>query len=126
MVIAAQIARKVASWNPKILLSNFLAHACALHACDYDTFVLANPDSLFCSDFASNFRHISRIPVNRRLRDVRATEHASTLTKIENSLFNSARNTDLDHGTIPPIPAENAELNISASMGPTELILVPI
>ena len=38
----------------------------------------------------------------------------STLTKIENSLFNFARNTDVDHGTIPPIPAKNTELNISA------------
>ena len=43
--------------------------------------------------------------------------NASTLTKIENSLFNLARNTDVDHGTIPPIPAENAELNISAHSG---------
>ena len=43
--------------------------------------------------------------------------NASTLTKIENSLFNLARNTDVDHGTIPPIPAENVELNILAPSG---------
>ena len=37
-----------------------------------------------------------------------------TYTKMENSPFSSAHNTDVDHGTILPVPAENAELNFSA------------
>ena len=39
---------------------------------------------------------------------------SSRLTKTENSLFNSDHKIDVDHGTISPIPTENAELNFSA------------
>ena len=41
----------------------------------------------------------------------------SSFTKLEYVSFNSAHNIDVDHGTIPPIPAENAELNFSAASG---------
>ena len=43
------------------------------------------------------------------------TPQASSYTKLENSPISSAHNTDVDHGMILPIPAENAELNFSSS-----------